>query len=363
MDKKYKMELFLRKLKRAFEKLFGVSFFVGLIVVLFMFSSIIFLNFKRVGAFCYVYMGDRFSQKHEYQESINYYKRALEIYPGHVRGRYNLGNIYVAYEDFDSAIDCYQNALLYDPNYINARINLGIILAEERSDIDSAINEYTKAVQVQIPFIRIPFIYDNAELIKKAKGIAYYNMGLAYRDKSLLYTSDSLVSRELLMKAIDCYKQSLDISPDNYNAQYNLALTYHLLDMYSDAVEGYCRAMLIDPRSYEAYYNIAILLRQKGKYTEAAEEFKRAGNLSSFEGETSKASFIYDVLNEVSAMAIAQHGDESEKIADRINSDIKKETDDINDPEAKALTVEELEKVLIKRIKTGSVCKEYLEGE
>ena len=133
--------------------------------------------------------------------------------------------------------------------------------------------------------------------------------------------------------------------------------------MYSDAVEGYCRAMLIDPRSYEAYYNIAILLRQKGKYTEAAEEFKRAGNLSSFEGETSKASFIYDVLNEVSAMAIAQHGDESEKIADRINSDIKKETDDINDPEAKALTVEELEKVLIKRIKTGSVCKEYLEGE
>jgi len=360
------MELFLRKLKRTFEKLFGVSFFVGLLVVLFMFSSIIFLNFKRVGAFCYVYMGDRFSQKHEYQESINYYKRALEIYPGHVRGRYNLGNIYVAYEDFDSALDCYQNALLYDPNYINARINLGIILAEERSDIDSAINEYTKAVQVQIPFIRIPFIYDNAELIKKAKSIAYYNMGLAYRDKSLLYNSDSLVSRELLLKAADCYKQSLDISPGNYNAQYNLALTYHLLEMYSEAVGGYCKAMLIDPRSYEAYYNIAILLRQKGKYAEAAEEFQRAGNLSSFEGETSKAAFIYDVLSEVSSMAIAQHCDEPEKITDRINSDInsdiKKETDDINDPEDKAVTVEELEKVLIKRIKTGSVCKEYLEG-
>lgn len=357
------MELFLRRLKRAFEKLFGFSFFVGLLVVLFMFSGIIFLNFKRVGAFCYVYMGDRFSQKHEYQVAIDYYKRALEIYPGHVRARYNLGNIYVAYEDFDSALDCYQNALLYDPNYINARINLGIILAEERSDIDGAITEYKKAEQVKVPFIKIPFIYDNTALIKKEKAIAYYNMGLAYRDKSLLYSSDSVAARDFLLDAIDSYKQSISLNPDNYNAQYNLALTYHLLNMSSEALGGYCKAMLIEPLSYEAYYNLAILLRQKGKYAEAADEFQRAGNLSSFDGDTAKAAFIYDVLNEVSTMAIAQHGFESEKIMDRLNSTLKNETDDISDSEVKAVTVEELEKVLIKRIKTGSVCKAYLENE
>jgi len=354
------MELFWRKLKRTIKKLFGFSFFVGLLIAVFMFSGIIFLNFKRVGAFCYVYMGDRFSQKHEYQESINYYKHALQLYPGHVKARYNLGNIYAAYEDYDSAIECYKNALLYDPNYINARINLGIILAEERADIDGAIDEYTKAVQVQIPFIRIPFIYDNAELIKNEKAIAYYDMGLAYRDKSLLYNSGSDSSRVFLLKAVDNYKQSLAIRPNNYNAQYNLALTYHLLDMYSEALGGYCSAMLLAPRNYEAYYNLAVLLRQKGQYLEAADEFRRAGNLSSFYGETSKAAFIYEVLNEVSTMAIAQHGFESEKVMDRLNID--KEAKAINEAEIKAVTVEDLEKVLIKRIKTSSVCKDYLEG-
>lgn len=357
------MELFLIKLKRLFKKVFGVSFFVGLLIVIFMFSGVIFLNFKRIGAFCYVYMGDKFSQKYKYEEAINYYNRALELYPGHIKARYNLGNIFVAYEDYDKAVDCYQKTLLYDPNYISARINLGIVLAEEKLDIDGAIDQYTKATQIKIPFIRIPFIYDNARLIKKEKAIAYYDMGLAYRDKSLLYDSDSFDSRDFLMKAVDSYKHSLEYNSKNYDSNYNLALTYHLLGLYSEALGGYCKAMLIAPLNYEAYYNLAVLLRQKGKYAEAADEFERAGNLSSIKGDTFKAAFIYQVLNEVSQMAIAQHGFESEKVMDRLNSDLGKEAENINDSESKVVTTEELEKVFIKRIKAGNACKAYLEGE
>lgn len=357
------MELFIRRLKRSFEKLFGFSFFIGLLVAMFMFSGIIFLNFKRIGAFCYVYLGDRCSQKHKYEESIGYYQRALQLYPGHVKARYNLGNIYVAYEDFDSAIECYQNALLYDPNYINARINLGIIYAEERADLDSAIDEYNKATQVKIPFIRIPFIYDNSNSIKTGKAIAYYDMGLAYRDKSLLYDPASFESKEFLMKAADSYKHSLEINPKSYDTQYNLALTYHLMGMYGDALKGYCRAMIIAPLNYEAYYNIAVLLRQRGKYAEAADEFQRAGNLSGFDGDTYKAAFIYQVLSEVSEMAIAQHGFESEKVMDRLDTEMDKQTEDMTDAENKAVTEKELEKVLLKRMRTSSVCKSYLEDK
>lgn len=357
------MELFLRKLKRAIEKFFGVSFVVVLLVIIFLFSGAIFLNFKRLSAFCYVYVGDKFSQKYEYQEAINYYKRALELYPGHIKARYNLGNIYVAYEDYDSAIDCYNNVLLYNPNYINARINLGILLAEERADLDSAINEYTKAAQVRIPLINIPLIYDNADYIKKEKAIAYYNMGLAYRDKSLLFNPDSIESRNFLINAVDSYKQSLDLNSKDYDAQYNLALTYHLLDRYSDALGGYCKAMLIAPLNYEAYYNLAVLLRQKKQYSEAADELERAGNLSGLWGDTYKAAFIYEVLNEVSAMAIAQHGFESEKVMERLDKKLGEEAKNIDSPETKAVTVEDLEKALTERIKTSSVCKAYLEGQ
>lgn len=357
------MELFLLRLKKAFAKLFGLSFLAGFLVVLFMFSGVIFLNFQRIGAFCYVYVGDKFAQKHEYQDAIDYYNRALTLYPGHVKARYNLGNIFVAYEDYDSAMDCYNKALLYDPNYINARINLGIILAEEKLDLDAGINEYLKATQVQTPFIRIPFIYDNAKMIKNARAKAFYDMGLAYRDKSLLFEPNTVDSNNYLQQSIECYKSSIDLDPKNYDARYNLALTYHLLKLYPDALGGYCKAMLIAPLNYEAYYNLAVLLRQKGQYAQAADEFRTAGSLINLEGDTFKAAFIYQVLNEVSSMAIAQHGFESKKVMERLDTDLSKESEKIIEPDARDITVDELQKILVKRIKTCSICKSYLEGE
>ena len=62
-------------------------------------------------------------------------------------------------------------------------------------------------------------------------------------------------------------------------------------------------------------------------------------------------------------MAIAQHGFESEKVMDRLSSDLTKEAKDLQIAEDKAVTVEELEKILIKSIKTNSICKDYLENK
>lgn len=354
------MELFLKRLKKAFQKVFSLTFMLIIVVIV---AGAVFLNFKQIEAFWCVYVGDKFAQKQDYQSSINAYREALQLYPGHIKARYNLGNIYVAYEDYDSAIECYNTVLLYDPNYINARINLGILLAEEKLDFDRAVEEYTKAAQVQIPIIRIPFIFDNSKFITREKAIAYYDMGLAYRDKSLLYNQDSQAARDLLMKSIEAYKESLDLNPKSYDTQYNLALTYHLLGLYSEALRGYCKSMLIAPLNYEAYYNLAMLLRQRGRYKEAADEFRTAGNLSSIGGDTFKAAFIYQLLNEVSATAIAQHGFESKKIMDRLDTELDDKAKNIEDPENRAVTVEDLEKVLVKRIKTCSVCKAYLEDE
>lgn len=355
------MELFLKRLKKAFGKIAGFSLIIGVLILIFMFSGVIFPNVKRIGAFWYVYQGDKHSRQQEYQEAIEYYNKALKIFPEHVKARYNLGNIYVAYEDFDSAIECYKTALSYDPNYINARISAGIILAEERFDFEGAIDEYTKAVEAEIPIIKIPLLYDNTLLVKRDKAIAYYNTGLAYRDKSLLYNSDSSESRNFLRQAADAYKESLVLNPKNYNAQYNLALTLHLSGLYSQALEGYCKAMLIAPLNYESYYNLAILLRQKGQYKYAADEFRQAGFLAT---NTFSSFFIYQLLNEVSATAIAQHGFEPKEITDRLGNELSKETEKYYDgEESRAVTSEELERVLVKRIKTSSICKAYIDRE
>ena len=352
------MRLFLRKLGRAFKNVLVFFFILGLLFIGFIYHRTIWEYLVNGQSFTQVYLGDKAYKKKDYQTAINHYERALQLYPEHIKARYNLANIYVVYEDFEEAVKQYETVLKYDPDYYNAGISLGIILAEEFREYDQAIQEYVKAIKTNANVINIPFIYDNRQQIKKAKAIAYYNMGLAFRDKSMLYFADSFEYKEFMLKAAECYEKSLELDPNNYDAQYNLALTAHVLGLYTEALTGYCRAMVMAPLNYEAHFNLAVLLKQKSHYKESYEEFKDAGSLIIYEGNTVQAAYLYSMLNEVSKMVIAENGYEPEKLVKKLDNEIEVNVTRPDDE----VTINELEKAIKKRIKTASICKNYLEG-
>ena len=349
------MNLLLKKFGKAFKNILLFLLLLGIIFLVFLFSDTIFKYIIHGQSFYQVHLGDKEYKKGDFQEAVEYYNKALSLYPKHIKARYNLANIYVTFEDFPGAIKEYKTVLKYDPAYLNAGISLGIVLSEEFLKFDEAIKEYKKVIKTKTKIINIPFLYDNREQIINAKAIAYYNMGLAYRDKSMLFTTDSANYRDLLLKAIESYKGSLALNSDNYDAQYNLALTNHLLGLYTKALAGYCQALLIAPLNYEAHYNLAVLLRQKNLYKEAFEEFKDAGSLMSYRGDTYKAAYIYSMLNEVSQMAIAEYGYEPKKLVKRLDTKLKIHSLSYSD-----ITLDDLENAIIKRLKTTSICKNYL---
>ena len=90
----------------------------------------------------YVYKGDRAYHKHKLAYSIQYYNKGLDYFPEHYTAWFNLGNIYVVYEDYYSAVLAYQKAIEYNPRYTMARMNLGIIEAEKLGNFDEAIRQY-----------------------------------------------------------------------------------------------------------------------------------------------------------------------------------------------------------------------------
>ncbi|EKE02954.1 MAG: TPR Domain containing protein [uncultured bacterium] len=255
--------------------------------------------FRQTVAFYYVFKGDQYYQESNYQKAINNYNYALQLYPEHTKAQYNLGNIYTAFEDFYSAVDCYEKALNIKPNYVNARINLGIILSEELHDIDRAINEYINAIDSKPKRIIIPFLFDNSKYLKSSKAIAYYNLGLAYRAKSLLYSYDNLAARTYLISAADSYRKSLKIEPNNYDARYNLALTLHVLGNYSESLQEYCKAIQIEPINYDVHYNLALLLKQMGRYQDALSELEKASLIISVKGDIEQTQYMYQILSDV----------------------------------------------------------------
>ncbi len=300
-------------------------------------------------AYYLVEKGDNAYHSSNYIEAINNYEKALQFYPEHYMARYNLGNIYVAYEDYDKAAECYEQALVYKKDFLKARINFGIILADGLRQIDRAIEQYKIAVKTTV--------LDLGKLkeTQEDKAVAYYNMGLAYKDKSLLLGYDRIASRVQLQNAADAYLNSLKLRKDNYDTYYNLALTYQLLGNFDASRKFYCKAINMQPFNYEAHYNFAILLSHGGKYFESVEELEKAGIILDSKGDSYRTMFIYDVLGDIAQRAVAVEGLSAFVKNSEKNLDYKPY--EIQYVDGKVKISDKLDKRILENMKSCQICK------
>ncbi len=309
------MKSFLRKFieftKNTTVRVISFLIVVCLIASFFLFKDFYIHQWHKIQSYYYVYLGDKAYKARHPQEAINNYTRALELHPKHVKARYNLANLYVAYEDYYSAISNYKKALELKPDFMIARIDYAIVLSETTFNYDKAIQEYQYAIDHPPKWMYIPFIIDNKKTYKYNKGVAYYNQGLAWRGKSLVFGRERYKASRFLENAIKSYNEALKSIKD-YDVYYNLGIANQLLGRNYTAGKNYCLAIEKEPMNYEAHYNLGILLDTMKNYKDSAEEFKKAGLILSSKGEANKTRYIYDILNSVN-MRIARdlEGDEN----------------------------------------------------
>ena len=270
---------------------------------------------NKVKGTWHIYNGDKALEKSrekdaniskELSTAIKLYTKGLKEYPEHYQARCNLANIYVLFEDYSSAVEEYKKALTYKPDYMECRMNLGILEADELSRYDEAIEEYQNVADLKPKGINIPYIYNNTDAIKENEINAYYNMGLAYRGKTLFTTRDRLKNNQYLVEAVHAYNKAVEAynkhykfsrDRNNYDVLYNLALTHHLLGNKKEAGLNYCKAIESSPMQYEAHINLGILLDSIGRHTEAIEEYNKAGLLIE-EGDYETIKYLNNLIND-----------------------------------------------------------------
>lgn len=303
---------------------------------------------KCVGMY-YVYKGDQAYKKEKLQKAIDFYNQGLNLYPEHYEAWYNLGNIYVEYEDYYSASDAYEKAIEYNPKYTIARMNLGIISTEKLGNFNEAINQYNTIIGTRKHLWFIPFIFSNIKSEKTNRGLAYYNMGVAYREKALYMDRNREHSYEYLMKSIQAYKNAARILKKDYDTRYNLAIVYQLAGDYQNAGLNYCKAIQLKPMNYEAHYNLAVLLRHLRMYKEAYNEIEKAGILiTNGSVNPNVATYIFDILNEVSRTLVIN--DEYKYLIEHFdNSQQIKSLTYVN---GKIVATDELDRAMLQNFKT-----------
>lgn len=346
-----------------FKKLIGFCLLIVLGAWVFFNQDAAMKQVNKVTSLYYVYNGDKAYSHRKLQKAIDNYQHALKLYLEHYSAWFNLGNIYVAYEDFYSAVDAYEQAFTHNPKLIPARMNYGIISVRELGDFDGAIEQYEKIVKTKHFPIFIPTIYNNKKSDKVNKGIAYYNMALAYRQKALYSGDNWILQREYLTKAIENYKESIKILKKDYDAHYNLALTYQLLGDNNNAGLMYCKAIHLSPMQYDAHYNLAILLRHLKYYKESLAEAEKATILiTNSEGITNRQRYVFDVMNDVTRTVLTEK--EKEFLTNPIYDDEKsKDNYSITYLHGKVVSEKAFDKAMLKNFQSCSSKKIFLDKD
>lgn len=344
-------------LKRRLAKIFSFILLVVFIASVFLYKDWYTVQVNKVRGMYSVWKGDKALRKLKLQKAIDYYQRGLSLYPGHYSAWFNLGNIYVVYEDYYSAVDAYENAIKYNPNYVIARMNYGIISAEKLGDFDGAISQYKTILDIRRKMVYIPFVFNNLRSYKTNIGLAYYNMGLAYRQKSLYLNDDRAYQERYLNDSIEAYKHAVKILKKSYDARYNLGLAYHVYGDYTNAGLSYCKAIELAPMNYEAHYNLAILLRHLKYYKESIDEMEKATTLiTTTDGVSNRQRYVFDVLNDVSRRYIESNDDVNYMVESL--SGRSSEPKEVNVPltyvRGHLIATDDLDKAILKNFKTCS---------
>ena len=308
-------------MKRFFKKIFSLLIFICIIMLIwYFFHGWIYRQVMKVKGMYYIYKGDQAYAQDNMSKTLDFYKRGLDYYPGHYEAWFNLGNIYTVYEDYYSAVNAYKNAIEHHPKFVMARMNLGIVYSENLGFFDEAIEQFDTIQDIKLWNLWIPFVYSNVKSIRGNKGIAYFNKGVAYKQKAMyLPLEEKHNMNPLLKNAINAYTDSLKYLKNNYDVYYNRAVAYHLRGDSRLAGLDYCKAIKLKPTRFEAHYNLAILLRSLNKYGESVDELKKAAWLITETKDASElqTAYIFNMLNEVSRRFVNSDAFGVEKLTDK----------------------------------------------
>jgi tetratricopeptide (TPR) repeat protein len=287
-------------LKKFFSAIFSLLIIAGIYFAVYVNQKFTTEQINKVKGMYYVNLGDAAYNELKMHKAIKLYNIGVKLFPGHYGAWENLGNIYVAYEDYPAALYAYTQAFIHNPALMTARMKYGVIATQKMGNFDDALVQFNEVVNTKRKLVTIPYIYDNAESTKQNKAIAYYNIGVTYRLKSIYSTDDWETQRKYMSEAIQAYTKSLEIAPNKYDTLYNLGLAYHIAQRYNDAGLLYCKAIQVKPMNYEAHYNLGVLLRRMRKYQDSYNELEKAATLiTALDEDDVQIQYVALILNDI----------------------------------------------------------------
>ena len=177
--------------------------------------------------------------KHELNEAVTAYRRALQIQPRYPEVLNNLGHCLHALGGLDEAVPAFRQALALKPASPEICNNLGNVL-NDQGRLDEALAAYRQALA-----------------IAPSLAVAHGNLG------------NALMEKDCLDEAVSAYRQAIALDPRYAEAHSNLGLALKFKGDLDQAITAFRAARALNPDLPAAHCNLANALKDMGLLDDA----------------------------------------------------------------------------------------------
>jgi len=182
-------------------------------------------------------------------ESIDTYRKAMEISRPHPRAHNGLGCALLAKGRLDEAIREFEQAIAKEPDYSEPYRNLWFAY-DEQGRHDEALTTVTKAVEL------------NPEYAE-----AYSNLGLSYQKMDRLGDAEA------------AFRRAMQLDPGKFEYPANLGTVYLRMQRLDDAFTLFEKALGMNPTEPKCHLNLGLASLQMGRIDKAIAYLQRGAEL------------------------------------------------------------------------------------
>ena len=229
------------------------------------------------------------------QDAERLYRAILQAQPKHPDANHNLGVLAVAADKPLEAISLFKLALETNPqieqfwlSYIDVLMRLErfdeaarvVVEAKNFGDCSEKLESYHHQIQTALPskdqINDLMELYQfgrlaEAEVLASLFTQKFPKHHFGWKVLGVVYQQDGR-----LIDSFTPLKKSVELSPRDPEAHFNLGTTLQALDRLEDATKSYEKAIAIKPDYAAAHSNLGVALKALGKLEEAEASYRRA---------------------------------------------------------------------------------------
>ncbi|GME75395.1 unnamed protein product [Ambrosiozyma monospora] len=200
----------------------------------------------------WIAVGNLFSLKHEPDEAIKCFQRAINQDNSCVYAYTLRGHEFLANDAFENALDCFRNAIALDQRHYNALYGIGMVYLK-MGDFRKAEFHFRKAVEINpVNVILICCVGMVLEKLgKKDQALRQYIFASKLQPLSMLALfkkAQSLFYSEQYDLALKDFEKLENLAPDEASVHFLLGKLYKIYDRKNDAIKQFTIALNLDPK-------------------------------------------------------------------------------------------------------------------